>query len=130
MPHVTVEYTQNLRDQAAIPLLLERINQTLMAQAGVFPLGGIRSRAIELADYRIADGAGDYAFVHTSFRIGAGRSDAVKRAACEALFQTIKDHFASLFDQRPLALSMEFAETDEAWSWKHNNLHALLRASR
>jgi hypothetical protein len=57
-----------------------RINATLIAQDGVFPTGGIRSRAIELCDYRIADGSADDAFVHATL-IGAGRSDQ-SRDAC------------------------------------------------
>jgi len=39
-----------------------------MAQ-GVFPTGGIRSRAVELKDYAIADSAADYAFVHATLKI-------------------------------------------------------------
>lgn len=128
MPHVTVEYTANIRAEAEIPLLLERIHASLMSQQGVFPLGGIRSRAIELAQYRIADGDPEYAFVHTSLRIGGGRDQAVKRAAGDALFDTLKEHFQALYATRPLALSLELTETDETLSWKHNNLHALLKA--
>src|SRR5262249_29148237 len=73
MPHITVEYTANLKPEADIPGLLAKINDVLIAQNGVFPVGGIRSRAIELSDFRIADGAADDAFVHVTVKIGAGR---------------------------------------------------------
>ncbi|MFP3891604.1 5-carboxymethyl-2-hydroxymuconate Delta-isomerase [uncultured Ralstonia sp.] len=127
MPHVIVEYTDNLGDDARIPQLLETINATLIAQNGVFPTGGIRSRAIKLTEYRVADGKEDDAFVHVTMKIGAGRSAEVKKAACDALFEAIKVHFADAFAKRYLALSMELTEFDEGGSYKHNNIHARFR---
>ncbi|KVU35109.1 5-carboxymethyl-2-hydroxymuconate isomerase [Burkholderia ubonensis] len=124
MPHIVVEYTANIRDDARIPALLRTINAALIAQGGVFPTGGIRSRAIELRDYCVADGTGDDAFVHVTLKIGAGRSDEVKKAACDALFDAINAHFAELYAKRYLALSMELAEFSESGSYKHNNIHA------
>ncbi len=50
MPHIIVEYTDNLGPGARIPALLKTINDTLIAQDGAFPIGGIRSRAFELHD--------------------------------------------------------------------------------
>lgn len=124
MPHIIVEYTANIRDDARIPVLLKSINETLIAQGGVFPTGGIRSRAIELQDYCVADGTADDAFVHVTLKIGAGRDDATKKAACAALFDAIKAHFEALYARRYLALSMELAEFSETGSYKHNNIHA------
>ncbi len=128
MPHFVVEYTDNLGEAARIPELLAKANRTLMDQGGVFPTGGIRSRAHRLTEYAIADQAADYAFVHIQLSIRVGRSEAVRRRAGDALFAMIKDHFAALFAERPLALSFELHEEAEGWSWKHNNLHALLKA--
>jgi 5-carboxymethyl-2-hydroxymuconate isomerase len=123
MAHLTYEYTSNIKAQADIPALLKKSNEVLIAQ-GIFPIGGIRSRAIELTDYCMADGAEDYAFVHATLKIGHGRSEQDKRKACNELFEMIKAHFAELFAQRYLALSMELYEFDEAGTYKHNNVHA------
>ena len=127
MPHVIVEYTDNLGDDACIPELLQAMNETLMAQNGVFPTGGIRSRAIKLTEYRVADGKEDDAFVHVTLKIAAGRTSEVKKAACDALFEAVKAHFAEAFARRYLALSMELTEFDEGGSYKHNNIHARFR---
>ena len=124
MPHIVVEYTANIRDDARIPALLRTINATLIAQDGVFPIGGIRSRAVKLDCYRMADGAEDYAFVHATLKIGAGRDEATKARVGDALFAAIKQHFAALYEKRYLALSLEIAEFSEAGTWKHNNVHA------
>ena len=56
MAHFIVEYTHNIAADADIPGLLRKANEVLIAQQ-VYPIGGIRSRAIELTDWRMADGA-------------------------------------------------------------------------
>ncbi|WP_367171684.1 hypothetical protein, partial [Zoogloea sp.] len=48
MPHLIYEYTDNLGSDADIAGLLRKSNQVLIDQGGVFPIGGIRSRAIRL----------------------------------------------------------------------------------
>jgi 5-carboxymethyl-2-hydroxymuconate isomerase len=126
MPHFIVEYTDNLKADGDIPGLLKKANQTLLNQGGVFPIGGIRSRAIELSDYVMADDddKADYAFVHAILKIAAGRDEATKKKVCDDLFEMMKHHFAELFAQRYLALSMELIEFNEGGSYKHNNVHA------
>lgn len=132
MPHIVIEYTENLRPEAGIAELLRKTNALLIERrtdAGpVFPIGGIRTRAIALSDYCIADGAGDDAFVHVTVKIGAGRDEATKKQAFDALFAMVVDHFADLYARRSLALSMEVVEFSEAGTWKHNNIHARFKA--
>lgn len=128
MPHFIVEYTANLEAEGDLPGLLHKINDTMIAQGGVFPIGGIRSRAIRLDTYRMADGAADYAFVHATLKIGAGRDEATRKRAGDALFDVMKAHFGALYESRYLALSMEIAEFSEAGTWKHNNVHARFKA--
>ena len=125
MPHLVYEITNNLDTaKADIPGLLKKSNQVLIAQGGVFPTGGIRSRVVWLRDYCIADGSQpDDAFVHASLKVGAGRSEAEKKKACDELFAMMTEHFAAVFAERGLALSMEFSEFSEAGTWKKNNIH-------
>jgi len=124
MPHLTFEYTANLEAEGDLPGLLGKANAVLIAQDGVFPIGGIRSRAVRLEHYRMADGSADYAFVHATLKIGAGRDQATKQRVGDQLFEAMKQHFAALYAKRYLALSLEIAEFSEAGTWKHNNVHA------
>lgn len=128
MPHLTLEYSANLADAQNLGHLCNALAQCLAAQRDgeqrVYPLGGIRVRALRCDQYCIADGSPDAAFLHANLKIGAGRSDAVKKATGDALFALIKQHFAAEFEQHGLALSLEIGEFSEAGSWKHNNLHA------
>ncbi|MDY7579266.1 5-carboxymethyl-2-hydroxymuconate Delta-isomerase [Herbaspirillum sp. RTI4] len=131
MPHLTLEYSANLRDNGHLRELCGKLAQCLIAQQAdgkaVYPIGGVRVRALAAEDYCIADGNPDAAFVHATLKIGAGRSEAVKKITGDALFEVIKIHFAEVFLQTGLALSMEINEFSEAGSWKHNNLHARFR---
>ena len=124
MPHFIVEYTDNLGAEANIPGLLRKANAVLIAQGGVFKPGAVRSRAIALHEYCMADGQADYAFVHGTLKIGAGRSADEKRRACTALFEAVKEHFAALYARRYLALSLELYEFEAGGTYKHNNVHA------
>jgi 5-carboxymethyl-2-hydroxymuconate isomerase len=133
MPHLIFEFTANLRADADIGALLAKANQVLMAQRDggqqVFPTGAIRSRAIALEQWSIADGSHDDAFVHAHLKMGAGRAASVRQATGDALFDMMKAHFADLFARRGLALSLEISEFSESGTWKQNNLHARYRAS-
>jgi 5-carboxymethyl-2-hydroxymuconate isomerase len=125
MPQFILEYTDNIKAVANIPSLLKKVNETIIGQeGGIFPPGGTRSRAIELTEYRMADGAEDYAFVHVTFKIGIGRTEAQKAKVCDDLFEVMKEHFAPLFATRYMALSMELYEYNERGTYKHNNVHA------
>lgn len=44
MPHFIAECTENIREQADLPGLFSKVNEALAA-TGIFPIGGIRSRA-------------------------------------------------------------------------------------
>ncbi|HTN66606.1 MAG TPA: 5-carboxymethyl-2-hydroxymuconate Delta-isomerase [Burkholderiaceae bacterium] len=127
MPHLIYEYTDNLGAEADIPGLLRKSNQVLIDQGGVFPTGGIRSRGIRLADYCVADGGADDAFVHATLKIGAGRSEEAKKKTGDDLFRMIAEHFAAIYEKRTLALSLEIVEFSEAGTWKQNNIHARYR---
>lgn len=123
MPHITVEYTSNIKQTANINELLQKINKTLINEGDVFPTGGIRSRAIELHDYVVADGIGDDAFVHVTLKIGPGRTDAVKKSVCKNLFSMMENHFSTLFEERYFALSLELHEFSPGNMYRKNNIH-------
>jgi 5-carboxymethyl-2-hydroxymuconate isomerase len=123
MPHFILEYTDNIKEETNIPDLLKKINHVLILRSDIFPIGGIRSRAIELKEYCIADGTEDDAFVHGTLKIGAGRSEQDKKAICGEIFEVMKEHFSALFEKRYLALSLELYEFSESGTYKHNNIH-------
>ena len=54
MPHFILEYSANIKDELNLDGLFKALNETAM-ETGVFPLGGIRFRALRCDDYLIAD---------------------------------------------------------------------------
>lgn len=127
MPHAIVEWTDNLEHEFEIADLLNLIARKMRATDGVFPLGGIRVRAIRLTDYVIADGAEDDAFVNINFKIGAGRPAAFKKQFFGEMFDAVTQFLHSVQERRFLAISMYVEEFDEQASYKKNNLHARFR---
>ncbi|MEX5423491.1 5-carboxymethyl-2-hydroxymuconate Delta-isomerase [Enterobacter cloacae] len=124
MPHFIAECTDNIREQADLPGLFAKVNEALAA-TGIFPIGDIRSRAHWLDTWQMADGKQEYAFVHMTLKIGAGRSLESREAVGEMLFALIKAHFANLMASRYLALSFELDELHPTLNYKQNNVHAL-----
>lgn len=131
MPHLTLEYSDGLADDDSMAILCRKLARCLQEQKdgdrSVYPVGGIRVRALRCEIFCIADGEIDAAFLHANLKIAAGRSQAVRQATGDALFDVMKVHFAEAFERQGLALSLEINEFSEAGSWKHNNLHARLK---
>ena len=126
MPHFVIEYSANLDDALDVDALLGAVHAAAR-DSGVFPLGGIRVRALRCAHYRIADGHPDNAFVHLAAMIGAGRTLDARREACRLIFEALTGELAVLQAARPLAVSFEMRELEPALNFKQNNLHEYVR---
>jgi 5-carboxymethyl-2-hydroxymuconate isomerase len=79
--------------------------------------------------FAVADGSRDYAFVYLNLRMGRGRSAAVKERAGEVLLAAAKAHFAPVFAQRYVGLTLQVDEGQEAFDAKHSTIHPLFRKS-
>jgi 5-carboxymethyl-2-hydroxymuconate isomerase len=128
MPHLTIEYSANLGVRGDIAGLCRALHGAMIS-TGLFETGAIRVRAIGCADYAVADLMAENAFADMRLRIGAGRSQADKARAGEAIFAAAVAHFAPLFERPHFALSLDIAENDPTLSWKKNAIHPRLRAT-
>ncbi|OTG90846.1 5-carboxymethyl-2-hydroxymuconate Delta-isomerase [Acinetobacter sp. ANC 3813] len=129
MPHFIAEYSANIKDDIDFQDFFTKVN-TFLGATGVFPLGGIRSRAIRMDDYVIADAKHDYAFIHMTLKVGAGRDLETRQRVAEELFALIDAHFKPLKDKRLLAVSFEMTELDPVLNYKSNNIHQFLNAQK
>jgi 5-carboxymethyl-2-hydroxymuconate isomerase len=126
MPHLNIEYSANLEGALDIQALVDRIHETAL-ETGIFPLGGVRTRAEARPYYRIANGDPRAGYIHMMVRIGSGREFDTRRAAGERIFEALCDFTKELFDSQPLALSFELHEIPPDMAWRKNNLHELLK---
>ncbi len=122
MPHIMVEYSANLEADLPMRDLVAALHKTAL-ETGVFPIGGLRTRAERRDIYEIADGNPDNTFIAVVARIGAGRDAATRRHVAERLLQTVADATAEIFRRRGLGITVEVAEIDPTASLKLNNLH-------
>ena len=129
MPHLIVEYSANLEQRIDISALVSAVHAAAL-ETGVFPIGGLRTRAERRDIYLIADTHPDNAFVHVQARIGHGRDAAVRQSAAEHIFAAVKRVTNDAFAVSPLGLTLEIVEIDPIGSLKHNNLHAIVEQRR
>ena len=122
MPHCVVEYSANLASEGDVPGLLEKIASRYRAAGDLFPAVGIRIRAIEVADYVIADGARDRSFVHLTCKIMPGRPEEPMADFFRDMFELVKAHFAPLFETREIGLSLDVETSAAGKGHKHHNI--------
>ena len=127
MPHFTIEYSANLDPRLDMGKVVEVVRKAAV-ETGIFPLGGIRVRAIRCEHYAIADRAADYGFLDMVLRLGEGRDLATRKKAGEHIFRALSQHLDPVFSQSKFALSFDMQINDKETSWKRNNIHDALKA--
>jgi 5-carboxymethyl-2-hydroxymuconate isomerase len=130
MPHLVILYTPQIEAETDLSALCRRLADTMLTLrdergAPVFPTGGTRVLACPAAHWATTDGSGDHAFCYLNLRMGRGRSEAVQRAAGEALTAVAREHFAPLLARRPIGLTLQVDEGREVFDAKFGNLHPL-----
>ena len=126
MPHFTIEYSANLDGRIDMGKVVEVVRKAA-SETGIFPLGGIRVRAIKCEHYAIADGNPNFAFLDMVLRLGEGRDLATRKNAGEHIFKALSAHLDPLFAQTKFALSFDMQINDKETSFKRNNIHEALR---
>ena len=126
MPHFTVEYSANLEPSVDIGAVVEVV-RSVAVETGIFPLGGIRVRAIRCEHFAIADGGDNYGFLDMVLRLGEGRDLATRKKAGEQIFKALSAHLDPVFASSKFALSFDMQINDKETSWKRNNIHDALK---
>jgi 5-carboxymethyl-2-hydroxymuconate isomerase len=121
MPHLTLEYTDNLDFE--VQPLLARLHEEVVA-TGAINLRGVKSRAIRHTHYRIADGDTNYAFVHVSLLIREGRPIEIQKETTRRVMAVLKETFGHLFEKRKLSLSVDVKEMREGIALTDHNITA------
>ncbi len=127
MPHFTLQYSANLETQVDMADVVEVVRKAAV-ETGIFPLGGIRVRALRCEHYAISDGNPDFAFLDMLLRLGEGRDLATRKAGGEYIFRALSAYLDPVFAKRKLALSFDMQINDKDTSWKRNNIHDALKA--
>jgi 5-carboxymethyl-2-hydroxymuconate isomerase len=127
MPHFTIEYSANLDDRVDMGKVVEIVRRAAV-ETGIFPLGGIRVRAVRCEHYAIADGNPNLGFLDMVLRLGEGRDLPTRKKAGEHIFRVLSAHLDPVFAGAKFALSFDMQINDKEVSWKRNNIHEALKA--
>jgi 5-carboxymethyl-2-hydroxymuconate isomerase len=127
MPHFTIEYSANLENRVDMSKVVEVVREAAV-ETGIFPLGGIRVRAIKCEHTAIAHGNPKLCFLDMVLRLGEGRDLAARQKAGEHIFKALSAYLDPVFAQSKFALSFDMQINDKDTSWKRNNIHEALKA--
>jgi 5-carboxymethyl-2-hydroxymuconate isomerase len=127
MPHFTIEYSANLDARLDMGKLVEVVRKAAV-ETGIFPLGGIRVRAIRCEHYAIGNGDPHFGFLAMMLRLGEGRDLATRKKAGEHIFSALSSYLDPVFAGSQFALSFDMQINDKETSWKRNNIHEALKA--
>ena len=111
MPHLTVEYTDNIRNFDCERLLAEMVHS--LAETPHFEEIDIKSRAVSLSVYRVGEHAETRGFVHVRLAILSGRSPDVKAELSAGLLEVLRLQVPSGTDLE-LQLCVEIQDIDRA----------------
>jgi 5-carboxymethyl-2-hydroxymuconate isomerase len=126
VPHFTIEYSANLDSRIDMGAVVEVVREAAI-ETGIFPLGGIRVRAIRCQHYAIADGSKHSGFLDMVLRLGEGRDLATRKRAGEHIFKALSAYLEPVFADSNFALSFDMQINDKETSWKRNNIHDALK---
>lgn len=126
MPHFTIEYSANLDGRVDMGAVVELVRKEAVA-TGIFPLGGIRVRAIKCEHYAIANGDKKFSFLDMVLRLGEGRDLPTRQKAGEHIFKALSAYLDPVFASGKFALSFDMQINDKETSWKRNNIHEALK---
>lgn len=118
MPHLTLEYTSNLRDKAPDAELLLRLHRVLESVAGV-RIDNCKSRWREVERWAIGKGEHESAFVHLDIRVFDGRPEEVRRTVGVAALDILRSQFLPAPEGVELQITVEVREIRRSLYFKH-----------
>ncbi len=122
MPHMILEYSENVEfDTQAF---FTELHQSLV-ETGAINLKGLKSRAIKLTDYLIADGNPEYKMVHLTMVIREGRSEEIKKEISERAMALLEKTFGHYRENGHISLSTDMSELIKGIDLTNHNIPKL-----
>ena len=109
MPHLTLEYSDNLPAPVDFDALFARLHEALV-EIGSFRLADLKSRAVPRPCFRVGAGSPESVFVHLTVAIFAGRPPAQQQEIGERLLTLLQAAFEPAWSGRPCDFTVELRE--------------------
>jgi 5-carboxymethyl-2-hydroxymuconate isomerase len=121
MPHFHIDYSPNLEERVDIAGFCEVV-RVAAVETGLFPLAGIRIRALKADHVVMADGNPDHAYIDLSVRLRAGRAPDAKKQAMAHIFAAAEAFCAEALANSSVMLSCEMRDIDPELSPKVSSI--------
>ena len=125
MPHFHIDYSANLEERLDMAAFCVAIRDAA-AQTGLFPLAGIRVRALRADHVVMADGNPEHAYLDLSIRLRAGRDPQAKADAVAHIFARAEEFCAEVLANSSFMLSLEMRDIDPDLSPKTSSIRRYL----
>ena len=103
-----------------MPGLMEKMHEAA-SKSEIFPLDGIRSRAMKCDHFRVGDGAPDKGFINLSMKVGRGRDEDTRMQTGEMFWQLMIEHLQPLMEKQAVTCSFEMRELEERVKFNQRN---------
>lgn len=126
MPHFMVDYSPNIEDRVDMAEFCNALRLAAI-ETGVFPMPGLRIRAMRADHVSIADGDAKHGYIDISVRLRAGRDMATRKSATDHIFAAAKAFLAPALAQHSIAVSFEMRDIDPELSPKTGTIRDHLK---
>ena len=110
MPHIHLETTADLPENADVPDILEALVATISAQETVSP-ASIKAYHTLRSNWAMGEGA-PAGFAHCSLMVLTGRPMELRRRMADAAMATLKEHFKMSLEAGEVSLTLEVREME------------------
>ena len=121
MPHLTLEYTENLGKSINFTSLFSDFHK-ILSDVGGININNCKSRAVPRREYFIGSGKENAAFVHLTVSFLEGRSNELKEKIGRHILKTLRDCYSQLMAVYDLQISVEFIDIPRSLYFKYPEL--------
>ena len=121
MPHVILEYSDNILERPDAADLFNRLHK-LIIQQGPFQLSAIKSRIIRHQEYCVADGSDSNGFIHLTLSILKGRDLSIRQELGKRILSFLKEEFARSHAQLKCSISVDIHELNTDTYFLESNI--------
>jgi len=112
MPHIHLETTSDLPENSDVPDILEALVAQLSAQESV-PPGSVKAYHSLRSVWAVAEGHPP-SIAHCTVKLLEGRTEEQQIRIADALFETLKEHFAASLEAKEVAVTLDVREMKKA----------------
>ncbi len=109
MPHVILEYSDNLKEKIDFSNLFADLHQILVVVTSA-DIGSCKSRAVEHTQFYIGNGSGRNAFIHVEVLLAEGRTLSVRQELGKQFLSALEDYFSKSIKDLQLQMTVEIKE--------------------